>query len=223
MTLKTLYQMAMDELKQLQAAAYVLGDLEMRDTIAFEESIDRNEELARLVSDLHELSGALMRVAPADSYPPPPNSAAPQSIAPKPDFDALFDKIVARLEARTPSVVVSKKVREGTVVTDREGRILWINDAFTAMCGYKLPEVIGKKPGHVLQGKLTDRTASENMRRAVRNGYGCVEELINYHKNGDPYWVRITITPVLDHTGQTAQFIALEEKLEDRPIPLVAA
>ncbi len=200
----------MDELKQLQAAAYVLGDLDPRDSLCFEESSDKNAELSHLVRDLHEVNAALVRVSPI----------IPLVRA----SDALFDRITAQLDARASANAggLDDSVVEGTVVTDREGRIIWVNDQFTHLCGFTLSEIAGRKPGHFLQGALTDPEASDSMRRAVRRGHGCVEELINYHKNGDPYWVRIAITPVLDHQGETAQFIALETKLDDRPIPMAA-
>jgi len=199
----------MDELKQLQAASYVLGDLESRDLLNFEESIEHNSELSELVSDLHEVSAALMRVSPVQPFR---DETAPVR-------DDLFDRIISTIDSRrNSSGVLEESTTDGMVVTDREGKILWVNDQFTDLCGYDLTEVVGKKPGSFLQGQLTDREASTSMRRAVHGGYGCVEELINYHKNGDPYWVRISITPVLDDHGQTSKFIALEKKLEDRLI-----
>jgi len=207
----------MDELKQLQAAAYVLGDLENRDLLNFEEAIDQDSDLASFVGDLHEVSAALLRVAPN----PRSGSHTLPVMNPSPD---LFDRISAKLDARhhLESSVLEESNTEGMVVTDREGRIIWVNDAFTHMCGHELPDITGRKPGHFLQGPMTDPVASNSMRRAVKGGYGCIEELINYHKNGDPYWVRITITPVLDEQGQTSRFIALEKKLENRPIPVAA-
>jgi len=205
----------MDELKQLQAAAYVLGDLENRDLLIFEEAIDQDSDLASFVGDLHEVSAALLRVAP--------NPRSDHSLPTMEPSSSLFDRISAKLDSRnSESPVIEQATSEGMVVTDREGRIIWVNDAFTHMCGHELPDITGRKPGHFLQGPMTDPVASSSMRRAVKGGYGCVEELINYHKNGDPYWVRITITPVLDEKGQTSRFIALEKKLEDRPIPMAA-
>lgn len=199
----------MDELKQLQAASYVMGDLESRELLNFEESIEHHPELSELVSDLHEVSTALLRVAPVQKVPEISDSAR----------EDLFNRITSTIDQRDKSgQILEESTTDGMVVTDREGKILWVNEEFTQLCGYDLTEVIGRKPGSFLQGQLTDRKASTSMRRAVHGGYGCVEELINYHKNGDPYWVRITITPVLDEHGQTSKFIALEKKLEERLI-----
>lgn len=54
---------------------------------------------------------------------------------------------LAQIFARTPN---------GVVITDATGRVEWVNDAFTRISGYSLPEVVGRTPGSVLQGPETD-------------------------------------------------------------------
>ena len=41
----------------------------------------------------------------------------------------------------------------GIVITDRDGNILWVNPAFTALSGYTLEEVVGKNPRLLKSGK----------------------------------------------------------------------
>lgn len=98
------------------------------------------------------------------------------------------------------------------VETDREGRILSINPAFTVLCGYSFAEIVGKKPGHFLQGEDTDPKAVAILREAVKIAQPAEVEIINYHKDGSPYRVAITMEPIMDETGTVTGFRATAEK-----------
>jgi PAS domain S-box-containing protein len=114
---------------------------------------------------------------------------------------------------------IQKKPEEGFVLATPEGLVEWVNDAFTGMCGFTLDELKGKKLGPILQGILTDKAAAERMRNAVRERQPCSEALINYHKDGRPYWVSINITPIYDNAGHFLCFVARELELPERQIP----
>jgi len=112
----------------------------------------------------------------------------------------------------------SRPEPEGWVVTDRGGLIEWINPAFTAMCGFTLQELKGRKPGHLLQGPATDPAAVERIRTSVRTRQSCRETLTNYHKLGTSYRADIRISPILDDDGQPLWFVARERKLSPAAI-----
>lgn len=99
------------------------------------------------------------------------------------------------------------------VTTDRDGKIIGFNTAFTALCGYTLEEVRGRRPGDFLQGPLTDPRDAAELGRAVREGVSVTREIVNYHKNGTPYRVLVKINPVYDADGEVAGFTAVERKL----------
>jgi methyl-accepting chemotaxis protein len=84
------------------------------------------------------------------------------------------------------------------------------------MCGYTLDELRGKKLGPILQGLKTDRETADRMRRAVHEHRPCRETILNYHKNGEPYWVDVAITPIFDDAAQPLWLIARERELTDR-------
>jgi methyl-accepting chemotaxis protein len=83
------------------------------------------------------------------------------------------------------------------------------------MCGYSMEELRGKKLGPILQGEKTDLATAERMRRAVHEHRPCSETILNYHKNGTPYWVEIAITPILGDAGQPLWIVARERELQD--------
>ena len=125
----------------------------------------------------------------------------------------------AELKARILGALVDRPQdtgHEGLVMSGPDGLVQWINPAFSAMCGYTLDELRGKKLGPILQGAQTDRETAARMRLAVREYRPCRETILNYHKNGTPYWVEVAITPILDDAGQPLYLVARECELTDR-------
>ena len=96
------------------------------------------------------------------------------------------------------------------VITDRDGYIEWVNDAFVSRTGYALAAVIGRKPGAFLQGPLTDVAAVARIRAAISEQRSIKEELVNYTQAGKPYWVTLQITPVLDGQGALERFVSVQ-------------
>lgn len=93
---------------------------------------------------------------------------------------------------------------------DRPGpRIIHANPAFCRISGYTREEIIGKTP-RVLQGPGTCKRALERIRSALESGEECQEELLNYSKDGTPYWLDIHIVPLRDETGAIRYFGAIE-------------
>jgi len=163
----------------------------------FELVLEFHHELREFVAGLAEVGAAVVLAA-----------EPPHKMAPPPDLKA---RIVGLVTGRPQSVTP-----EGMVMCGPEGFVEWINPAFTAMCGYTLDELRGRKLGPILQGDMTDPETAERMRRAVHAYSPCRETIVNYHKNGTPYWVEIAITPILDDAGQPLYLVAREREFTDR-------
>ena len=102
---------------------------------------------------------------------------------------------------------------EAIVMSGPDGLVQWINPAFSAMCGYTLEELRGKKLGPILQGEKTDRETAARIRKAVHACRACRETILNYHKSGLPYWVEISITPICDESGEPLWLVAREREV----------
>lgn len=113
------------------------------------------------------------------------------------------------------SLVASHTIN-GVVITDRDGLIEWVNESFTHLTGYSLPEVLGRKPGAILQGPETDPDTVERIRAAIRNGHRCEEIILNYTKDGTPFYVQMRIDPVCSATGELRKFVALQTDVTER-------
>lgn len=58
-----------------------------------------------------------------------------------------------------------------------------------------------------LQGPDTDQDEVSKIRDATRNGTSYCGRLLNYKKDGTPFWNLLTITPIKDDKGKTIKFI----------------
>ncbi len=97
------------------------------------------------------------------------------------------------------------------VIADASGRIVWVNASFTRMCGYNSDELIGKKPGHILSGTLTDKSPRSVLNRAISQGGKVTTRIVNYNKAGQPYWADIHLEPIHDSKGQISGYISIEK------------
>jgi len=95
------------------------------------------------------------------------------------------------------------------ILTDAKKRILWVNDVFTQLTGYTLPEVAFQKPS-MLQGEESDPQSIAEMSYCLENGYPFKNELINYKKNGQKYVCRLVVHPIRDAGGDISNYIAFE-------------
>ncbi len=88
-------------------------------------------------------------------------------------------------------------------------RIVYVNEAFERITGFRRDEVIGKSPT-ILRGPDTDRCAADRIDDAVRDRRRVREELLNYTKHGEPLWLDVDVIPVDGTGGCYMQWVAVE-------------
>lgn len=186
-----------DELLQERAALYAAGAMSALEREQFELVLEFHEEL-------RGLAGGLAEAAAAITLGTSPRGGA----VPSPELKARILGLVRdRPQQTTPDALV---------MTGPDGFVQWVNPAFSAMCGYPIEELCGQKLGPILQGEKTDQATAARLRQAVHECRPCRETILNYHKDGTPYWVEIAISPILDDAGQPRWLVARERELPDR-------
>jgi len=112
--------------------------------------------------------------------------------------------------------IVASSTSNLVVITDARGFIDWVNPAFEQRTGYTLAEVHGRTPGSFLQGPDTDVAAVARIRQAIAECVPIREELVNYTKSGEKYWISLNLTPVLDANGRLERFISVQDDTTER-------
>lgn len=85
--------------------------------------------------------------------------------------------------------------------------IVFANKAFLDLTGYEEDEVLGRNC-RFLQGAMTDRSAVDELRTAVEGKSSIAIELLNYRRDGSPFWNAVFIGPVYDTAGKLLYFFA---------------
>ena len=107
---------------------------------------------------------------------------------------------------------------EGITIADArlpDMPLIYVNRAFELLTGYSREDALGSNC-RFLQGPDTDPAAAETIRAAIRNRRDCAVEILNYRKDGTPFWNRLTITPVADQAGTVTHFIGVQADVTAR-------
>ncbi len=109
--------------------------------------------------------------------------------------------------------LVADETDNSVLITDVSGRLVYVNAGFCRLTGYTAEEVLGRKPGHFLQGPETDPETVNRIRKALAEGKPFYEEILNYDRNGSPYWISLAINPVRDKAGRIESFISIQANI----------
>lgn len=109
-------------------------------------------------------------------------------------------------------------VAEGIVVTDAtlpDNPIVYLNAGFERLTGYSAAETLGSNC-RFLQGPDTDRSTLDRLSRAIAARQEITVEILNYRKSGEPFWNRLSITPVRGADGEVTHFIGVQSDISEQ-------
>ncbi len=111
---------------------------------------------------------------------------------------------------------------DAVIVTDLDGTIVDVNDAFVRVTGYSRQEAIGQTP-RLLSSGFQDKAFYADLWDTVTSGRVWEGELIDRHRDGTLHTYHATISPVKDSAGRVTHFVAVERdisgELERRGAP----
>jgi PAS domain S-box-containing protein len=92
--------------------------------------------------------------------------------------------------------LVASKTNNAVFITDESGKTIWINESVEKMTGFTRRELLGKKPGVVLQGIDSDPACIERISKRLKKHLPVSEVIRNYKKDGSSFWINMDIAPV---------------------------
>lgn len=100
----------------------------------------------------------------------------------------------------------------GVVVTDQrepDAPIVYVNPAGPHLVGYTSDELLGRNC-RMLQGPHRDQPGVAEVRAAVREGRGCLVELVNRRKNGEDWLNLLSLAPIRDASGAVTHYVGVQ-------------
>jgi PAS domain S-box-containing protein len=110
-------------------------------------------------------------------------------------------------EAQT-SIIISNAQDEDFLVT-------YVNKAFETLTGYPAEEVLGRNC-RFLQGKDTDPVAISAISTALSNEQPTIVTLLNYKKDGTPFYNQLTLNPVFNKKGIVTHILGLQRDVTEQ-------
>jgi len=108
-----------------------------------------------------------------------------------------------------------EQTAENVFITDREGRIEYVNPAFEELTEYTVAEAVGKTP-RILRSGRQDSKFYDELWSTILSGKSFRGTLVNRKKSGKLYYEEKTITPVKDAQGNITNFISTGKDITDR-------
>jgi PAS domain S-box-containing protein len=120
--------------------------------------------------------------------------------------------VIANLGMHTDDAIV---VTRAEPMSAPGPEIVFVNPAFERMTGYGAAEMIGATP-HKLHGPDTDPEAQRRIGAALRAWRPVRQEVLNYRKDGRPFWVDLSIRPVADESGWFHYWVAIQRDVTEK-------
>ncbi|MGC9526266.1 MAG: PAS domain-containing protein [Limnospira sp.] len=96
-------------------------------------------------------------------------------------------------------------------------RIVYVNDAFTRLTGYRPEDIIGESPA-IFHGSDTDPRQLDRIQSAFESNQSIQVELVNYRRDGSKYWADLSISPVTDGDGRLTHLVSVQRDVTSRKL-----
>jgi len=125
------------------------------------------------------------------------------------DHDEQFKGLMKRLF----EVTITHSF-DAIMITENKPKypIVFVNQSFTDMTGYKRDELIGQSPT-ILQGPKTDRDVLDRLRRDISEGKIFHGQAVNYRKDGTEFIMEWKIAPIRNKNGEITHYLAIQRSI----------
>jgi len=111
-------------------------------------------------------------------------------------------------EARLRSAVL-EQITDGCVIVEAQSeKVIYMNTAFTHVTGYAAADIPGCKLSF-LQGADTNPDTVSELRAAMAHEQDFIGEILNYKRDGTPFWNLMRISPIRDFGGVVTHYVGI--------------
>ncbi|WP_222845550.1 PAS domain-containing protein [Natronomonas salsuginis] len=103
----------------------------------------------------------------------------------------------------------------GITITDpsrEDNPMIYVNGRFVEMTGYPRSDSIDENC-RFLQGPETDEQSVNELRQAIDTGEATTVEIKNYRRDGEPFWNRVSISPLLSEDGEAESWVGFQRDI----------
>ncbi|MFB6347418.1 MAG: PAS domain-containing protein [bacterium] len=139
----------------------------------------------------------------------------------EPRIAGIAEDITERKEREQELALKNRVVEEAPIgisildPTWDDNPIVYVNEAFSDLTGYKEDELIGKSH-KFLDGEKSDAETTNELRQIIENGDCGSVEIENYRKDGTTFWNHVTLAPVRDDDGTITHYVRFNQDTSDR-------
>ncbi|TBX67032.1 PAS domain-containing protein [Flavobacterium silvisoli] len=131
-------------------------------------------------------------------------------------YFAIIEDVTVEKEREEQLILLSsiaEKNSNPVLISDKDGKIEWVNSSFLELTEYTLEEVLKQRPDTLLHGPETDPKTINYLNEQIKNGLPFYCEIINYTKSKQKYWVRIQGQALHDEHGKIKKYFTIQEDI----------
>ncbi|WP_231563838.1 EAL domain-containing response regulator [Sulfurospirillum cavolei] len=132
-------------------------------------------------------------------------------------LDHLLEKIYLRYENTQNALLLKQYIditNASSIIskTDPNGFITFVNDKFCQITGYRPDELLGQQH-NIIRHPDMPKSAFKDLWATIKAKKTWQGVVKNRAKNGDPYYVKTTVQPILNANGEIEEFISLRHDI----------
>ena len=132
-------------------------------------------------------------------------------------YVSVQQDITARVRAEQRQALLARALnatQDAVVIANKQAQILFVNQAFEDLTGYRSDEVLGRTPKFLQSGEHPPAFYSQ-LRDALARGDSCQTTFANRRKDGSIYHAAQTITPLRDEAGTTQHYVSVTKDVTE--------
>lgn len=129
------------------------------------------------------------------------------------ELEGAYQRLLDQQVEAKKLALVARHANDSVLLVDKDGKVQWVNEAFTRLTGYRFNEILGRDPGELLNHPETAASAIEAINEGRRLAHPFRVEILNRHKDGSDLWLETNQVPILDHEGGSMSYIAIERDI----------